>query len=601
MATIAVGGTVYSSSINTGSLDGKSSKAYKLRCGMTLNSQSIINNTSTVTFFVQMCSYGSYGFNGFTSPKAYQSYSVNGGSYTSNSYTQVKKVSASETSWKTVHTMTKTITHDSAGKATVRARAYFDPHISSSNTTYYYVPAKTGYVYTDTYSLPDLHTPPVLSISSITEENSLLTADSLGFPNNIIVTNQSIKTFKYALTLYDNATVDTVTINGYNFTLYPTEAGDEYYTTVDFSKYAFAYANDSMTLTHAITDSMSGLASVQETYSVIPYIQPYFNASQTILKRDGQLTGKVKLTMAANFYNNSIFGTQGSIEPSIRIQYKYAVKSAVAAISEEWITIPEEDFTVAADGTISLTNYNLKDTEGNVITNVDKDNVYTFDIQLIDQFGETTTLTKEILRGQYLWAEFQDRVDFNKITLNGEIVPATEIGDVKITSTNVGLDAMAARYGGTWELIDKDFTPASGDNGMTVYGTNASGGHLSWSRSGHVISFNMGFTANTNFADDELKIGTVNMAVLGLSNVPFDQIEFVTWTDAGQSVLFTRFARTGAGTEASPFGAAIYGVDQIPDNYIASGRWLEGSFSMVCRTSDMLDSACNKFYWQRIS
>ena len=197
MATIAVGGTIYSSSINTGSLDGKSSKAYKLRCGMTLNSQSVANNTSNVTFFVQMCSHGSYGFNGFTSPKAYQSYSVNGGSYTSDSYTQVKKVSASETSWKTVHSMTKTITHNTAGKATVRTRCYFDPHIASSNTTYYYVPAKTGYVYTDTVTLPDLHTPPTISFVSATEQNGYLTPASIGFRDNDIVLNQSIKLFRY--------------------------------------------------------------------------------------------------------------------------------------------------------------------------------------------------------------------------------------------------------------------------------------------------------------------------------------------------------------------------------------------------------------------
>ena len=169
MATISVGSTVWSSESKIGSLDGKSTSAYRIRQGIKLNSQDVAKNTSSVTFYVQMRSGGSYYFNGFTSPNAYQGYCVNGGSYTSDSSTQVKGIASSTgTDWVTVHSMTKTITHNSSGKATVRARAYFNPHISSSNTTYYYVPAKSSYVYTDTYDLPDLHKVPVMSLISTT-------------------------------------------------------------------------------------------------------------------------------------------------------------------------------------------------------------------------------------------------------------------------------------------------------------------------------------------------------------------------------------------------------------------------------------------------
>lgn len=596
MATIAVGGTVYSSSINTGSLDKKSSQAYKLRCGMTLNSQSVANNTSTVTFFVQMCSHGSYGFNGFTSPKAYQSYSVNGGSYTSDSYTQVKKVSASETSWKTVHSMTKTITHNTAGKATVRTRCYFDPHIASSNTTYYYVPAKTGYVYTDTVTLPDLHTPPTISFISATEQNGYLTPASIGFRNNDIVLNQSIKLFRYNIALYDGATVSTVYINGNAFPLHKnTKVESEYYTSVDFSKLGFADTT-SLTLTHSITDSMSISASCTSTHTAYPYHLPYFDAGNTIVKRDGQLTGKVKVNIVAKFYNKSIPGTQGNKEPISMMRYRYYKKGTTAPST--WIGMA---YTPDANGYINI-NTTLTN-NGTVITDVNRDFVYTFDFQLEDQFGEITTLTKEIPRGQYLWAEFQDRVDFQKVTQNNQSVVTkpewSQVGDVKMTFTNIGKEAMAARYGGAWELIDKEFAPKFGENGLSPHASNVNGGHLSWMRGGHTISFGMGFTTNRQFADDTLEIGDMNLANIGLVNIPIEELDFLTYTDAGQSILFCKVYRTKK-SDGTP---RVYftGVDQLPDSYIASGRWMEGSFVLTFLPENMLDSACNKFYWRRVS
>ena len=589
MATIAVGGTIYSSSINTGSLDKKSSQAYKLRCGMTLNSQSVANNTSTVTFFVQMCSYGSYGFNGFTSPKAYQSYSVNGGSYTSDSYTQVKKVSASETSWKTVHSMTKTITHNTAGKATVRTRCYFDPHIASSNTTYYYVPAKTGYVYTDTVTLPDLHTPPTIGFISATEQNGYLTPASIGFRDNDIVLNQSIKLFRYNIALYDGATVSTVYINGNAFPLQKnTEVESEYYTSVDFSKLGFADTT-SLTLTHSITDSMSISASCTSTHTAYPYHLPYFDAGNTIVKRDGQLTGKVKVNIAAKFYNKSIPGTQGNKDPISMMRYRYYKKGTAAPST--WIGMA---YTPDANGYINI-NTTLTN-NGAVITDVNRDFVYTFDFQLEDQFGEITTLTKEVPRGQYLWAEFQDRVDFQKITQNNQSVVTkpelTQVGDVKITATNVGDAVMATRYGGTWKLIDKEFTPyrSSKNEGFTA-SSNTTIGSCYFTRGSHSITMEMSFTTKVQINDtNDFHLLTTNLTTLGI-NSTYMTHSFMLWGDEAQSIAFVTFATDGK----------VRSYDQIPDSYIAASRYLEGSITLTFSHENMLDSACNKFYWQRIS
>ena len=229
--------------------------------------------------------------------------------------------------------------------------------------------------------------------------------------------------------------------------------------TVDFSDWDIA-PTTSLTLSTSVTDSKSAITTSSVTWNnVIPYIYPSFNDAECSVKRNGQLSGQIKFTLSARFYNQPITGQQGSIQPSYTIQYKYYQKGSS---SSTWLTVPSSSIT-NTNGTLKVSNFVLRDSAGAVYGGFDKDNIYIVDMRITDQFGETTLFTKEVPRGQYLWAEFQNSVDFVNPTKNGAPLltksDLTQVGDVKITATNIGATAMATRYGGTWKLIDKEFTP----------------------------------------------------------------------------------------------------------------------------------------------
>ena len=80
------------------------------------------------------------------------------------------------------------------------------------------------------------------------------------------------------------------------------------------------------------------------------------------------------------------------------------------------------------------------------------------------------------------------------------------------------------------------------------------------------------------------------MNTIGVSGIYCDH-SFVLYGDEAQSIAFTRMSYDGK----------IYTYDQIPDSYIANPRLLEGTVTVTLYHDNMLDAACNKFYWQRIS
>lgn len=169
------------------------------------------------------------------------------------------------------------------------------------------------------------------------------------------------------------------------------------------------------------------------------------------------------------------------------------------------------------------------------------------------------------------------------------IVHPYKIGDVVITSTNVGATEMANRYGGTWELIDKEFTPyrSAKNEGYTVT-SNASGPTCYFMRAGHSITFQIGFNTAVNVQDTTLHMGTFNINTVGVNGMYCDH-SFMLFGDEAQSVAFSKLTYDGK----------INTYDQIPDSYIANPRWLEGTVTVTLYHGNMLDAACNKFYWKR--
>ena len=161
------------------------------------------------------------------------------------------------------------------------------------------------------------------------------------------------------------------------------------------------------------------------------------------------------------------------------------------------------------------------------------------------------------------------------------------VGAIVVTSTNKN---PSNEFGGTWELIDKEFTPTDIGDVMTMNSTNTSESKAWGKRGGHSISFNGTFTNKVTFNDTERELGTLNLANMGVTRLP-DAFRFVGFTDGGNSEIFLYLLNTGV-LKTVDIGGNLTSV-------AADKTWF-WSITMVWHNIEyMLDSACNKFYWKR--
>lgn len=182
------------------------------------------------------------------------------------------------------------------------------------------------------------------------------------------------------------------------------------------------------------------------------------------------------------------------------------------------------------------------------------------------------------------------------------------IGQILITKDNAGATAtdgitdvgatspeLAAKYGGTWTLKDKDFIPirknATAGVEYTRNTTNCTAvGTFSWIRAGHTINIAVRFTNKVQIATSALTMFTINLNELGISRF-WGTYRAVGWTDVGGCAFFY-----GVNATSGVFST----TNVIPDNYISAGRTdNSANIEFTVTPALMLDSACDKFYWER--
>ena len=163
---------------------------------------------------------------------------------------------------------------------------------------------------------------------------------------------------------------------------------------------------------------------------------------------------------------------------------------------------------------------------------------------------------------------------------------AYPVGSVYVSATNSNPSEL---FGGEWELIDKEFSPyfSSKNEGFTA-SSNIVDPACYFMRGGHSISFEIQFDTSVKIQDTELQMGSYNLSTVGVNSL-YCNYSFLLWGDEAQSIAMTKLTYDGK----------IKTSDQIPDGYIAASRWLEGTVTVTLRHTNMLDSACNKFYWKR--
>lgn len=168
--------------------------------------------------------------------------------------------------------------------------------------------------------------------------------------------------------------------------------------------------------------------------------------------------------------------------------------------------------------------------------------------------------------------------------------PIPAIGSVIITSTNTN---PTNTYGGTWELVDKEYKPQIiDDTSIFTKGSVASFDFLYVILKGHTIKIRIRITTNSTLNDSDMNLGTFDLTKIGHVQQNCTSTWFVSQTDAGNAMVVTRIVN-GLITSFDI-------VHKTSNGTSASGARIDILLDLPITMSAMADSFCNKFYWRRI-
>lgn len=199
--------------------------------------------------------------------------------------------------------------------------------------------------------------------------------------------------------------------------------------------------------------------------------------------------------------------------------------------------------------------------------------------------GNTVTIGSQNASWCHIYNSANIPFYFNRdIYINGNKALTAPVGTVVITSTNTN---PSGTYGGTWELIDKEFTPGYLSGNFTA--SSATGCTLQVTRGGHSLTGRLDFAPSVDLEDSNVNIGTINFAGIGITRLGCT-LQILGYSDAGNCAFMGQVLYDSG---------IVRVVDILPDPYIASGKACNLTFTATLSHTYMLDSACNKFYWKR--
>ena len=292
-----------------------------------------------------------------------------------------------------------------------------------------------------TINLANLHTPPVVTKVTMQEKNSLVNSYAG------IVQFLSSKTITFTTTTYENATISSYQVY-HNGVLIGSSTANGM--TIDFDKVGtlitFPMNNKTYcTLRFVVIDSYGTSGYLESQYEVIPYVKPNLVQTSSSVKRNGQLTGKVKLNLVGSFYNQKV----NNVANTIKLEFTYWKKGETEPST--YYTIP---FTLNGNS-LNISNWSVA-INNQEITDIDKNYAYNFKIRATDKFNKQSEITLLCPVGQYVWAEFKDRVDFKDITVKGQNPFVYSTKETRIGSLEDGTSIYRRIYEGTISSTDKE-------------------------------------------------------------------------------------------------------------------------------------------------
>lgn len=170
----------------------------------------------------------------------------------------------------------------------------------------------------------------------------------------------------------------------------------------------------------------------------------------------------------------------------------------------------------------------------------------------------------------------------------GDIFPK---GGIYVSSTN---ENPSSKFGGTWELIGKDYIDLSGNfKDWFTASSNVTLNNFYVVRSKNNFKIRMSFVNKVALADSTIELGTLNYTNMGVDNIGITYYGLLGVSDGGNGVSqITLDYATGKMTS----------VDVIVKGggtSIAAGNTFQLLLDISVKGDYMLDEACDKFYWKR--
>lgn len=185
---------------------------------------------------------------------------------------------------------------------------------------------------------------------------------------------------------------------------------------------------------------------------------------------------------------------------------------------------------------------------------------------------------------------------FNKV---GTYKALPEIGTIVCMNTNTN---PSTYYGGTWTLIDKEFSSVLDYTTSTNFSKGTAITSVTsptFSRSGHTVSLKITFVNTSAMSGTNTTVGTWSWSNIGISSIGYAQ-EFIGLAE-GYGILLMDIA-SGTGVmrviDVIARTGSVSGSTST-NSPIAAGVTCYAEVTFTVDKSRMLDAACDKFYFQR--
>lgn len=163
------------------------------------------------------------------------------------------------------------------------------------------------------------------------------------------------------------------------------------------------------------------------------------------------------------------------------------------------------------------------------------------------------------------------------------------VGSVYVSAKNAN---PGETLGGTWVLVDKEFTPQSisGEDVFAINTTNVSSLENAFCiLSGHTVHLRIVLKNKVALADESKQLGSVLFENIGVKEFDLQFYGLAPCDGLNGSCYFTLNRTTGVLTHGDLLGSSS----------TSTGQTIYFHVLQNIRHGAMIDSFCNKFYWKR--